>query len=123
MWGGNFQGDYFRSPFVGEEGLLPPMNTRHLLSRFASLLRVVLCVVIWLGSAVGMVRAASDETVLFPFGSTWSWQHPLNGQDPEVTQSGFQANWMKASWGNLPNSGTGIHRDIPRKETERHSHE
>ncbi len=58
--------------------------------------------------ALPVARAASDETQIFPFGSTWTWQHPVNGQDPEATQPGFQANWMKASWGNLPNSGVGI---------------
>ena len=50
--------------------------------------------------------AVSDEAETIPFGATWTWHHPTNGEDPETSQPGFNANWMKASYGSFANSGS-----------------
>ncbi len=49
----------------------------------------------------------AQPATLIASGSSWSWLHPLNGVDPGASISGFQANWMKASYPNFSNSGVG----------------
>ncbi len=77
------------------------------LQRGAELFTLILALLIQLAFPI-CGFGVTDETEIFPFGSTWTWLHPLNGQDPEITEPGFQANWMKSSHADLPNTGAGI---------------
>lgn len=59
----------------------------------------------WVDDVRIRAMAPSDETEILSFGSTWTWLHPINGQDPAQSEPGFQANWMLPSHSNFPNSG------------------
>jgi hypothetical protein len=62
---------------------------------------------------IGTDRFAYQGTVtgttLLTESSSWRWLHPLNGQDPETTTPGFQANWTKPSFDDAAwSTGTGL---------------
>ena len=100
-----------RPPVQTEES--SPMQTSfpHLLAGFAAMKKsslLALVVAVLANFVPTVAKAVSDETEIFPFGSSWTWLHPQNGTDPETNQPGFQANWMKASWPDFAATGAGI---------------